>query len=33
MNIEKNDAKECLDEDVHEMEVNAKVVLWSFDIF
>ena len=28
-----NEAKECIDDDVHEVEVDAKVVLQSFDVF
>ena len=28
-----NAAKECIDEDVHDVEVDAKVVLQSFNVF
>ena len=33
MEDNENEAKECIDEDVHDVDVNAKVVLQFFDVF
>ena len=33
MEDNENEAKECIDEDVHDVDVDAKAVLQSFDVF
>ena len=33
MEENENAAKECIDEDVHDVEVDAKAMLQSFDVF
>ena len=33
MEDNENDAEECIDEDVHDVDVDAKAVLQSFDVF
>ena len=33
MEDNENEAKECIDEDVHDVDVDAQAVLQSFDVF
>ena len=33
MDDNENEVKECIDEDVHDVDVDAKAVLQSFDVF
>ena len=33
MEDNENEAKECIDEDVHDVDLDAKAVLHSFDVF